>query len=224
MDIESLKGKTLDDKMYGELAAHLSDLVSQRDAARRESIDGRKGKDAKIKEISDRLEAFAERLGVEVNADLDSLPTAKGQAEAAKQFDAQVKKLTKERDEAIKAHDEVSGRLATERRNLTISQAVGKHPFIDADDARALTSARVRQEGDAWLFEGDGGKLVPIDEGVAWLAKTKAHLVRPSGSEGGSGFKGNGGSSSAKSGDLGGDRAARVAALSGRFPELSKSS
>lgn len=221
MDIDSLKDK-LGDELHGKLVAHVAALTEQRDAARKESIDGRKGKDARIKELGERLAAFAERLGVEPDVDLETLPSAKGQAEAAKQFEAQVKKLTRERDEAAKGRDEALGRLTTEKRDRLIAQAVSKHAFIDAGDATTLLSSRVRQEGDDFLFEGEGGKLVPIEDGAAWLAKTKPHLVKASGAgDGGSGFKGDkSGAGAQKAGDLGGDRAARVSAIAAKFPEL----
>jgi hypothetical protein len=193
MDIDNLKGKTIDDKLHAELSAHVAELSSQRDAARKESIDGRKGKDARIKELGDRLTAFAERLGVEPDADLESLPTAKGQAEAAKQFEAQIKKLTRERDEAAKGRDDLTAKLAGEKRERVIAEAVAKHDFIDSSDARTLIAARVRQEGDDFLFEADGGKLVPVADGAAWLAKTKPYSVKAAGGGGGSGFKGSGG-------------------------------
>ena len=192
MDLETLKGKTLDDKLHAELVRHVADLSEQRDAARKESIDGRKGKDAKLKDLSERLDAFAERLGVDADADLSSLPSAKGQAEAAKQFDGQIKKLTRERDEAAKARDEVQGKWLAEKRQLAIAQAVSKHDFIDRQDVETLLAARVKQEGDEFLFEGEGGKLVPIADGAAWLAK-KSHLVKASGGGGGSGYQGGAG-------------------------------
>ncbi len=221
MDIESLKGKTLDDKLHAELVAHVAALGEQRDAARKESIEGRKGKDAKLKELGERLSAFAERLGVEPDADLESLPSAKGQAEAAKQFEAQLRKLTRERDDAVKLTTDLQGKLLGEKRARTIASAVAKHAFIDAADAATLLASRVRQEGDEFLFEADGNKLVPIDEGAAWLAKAKPHMVKPSGSgDGGSGFKGDKSGAGGKAGDFGGDRGARVAAISARFPEL----
>jgi len=193
MDLEKLKGSTLDDKTFAELQSYVTGLVEQRDAARQESIAGRKGKDAKLKELNDHVAKLLEKLGVDSIEDLDSLPDAKGQAEAVRQFEAKVKKLERELGEKSKSLEDLSTKHAAERRERAIAQAVAKHAFVDPDDARTLIAARVRQEGDDLIFEGEGGKPWSIEDGAAWLAKTKAHLVRPAGAAGGgSGFKGGG--------------------------------
>ena len=196
MDLTKFKGKTLDDATLTELTAlvtaHTDTLESRalkaEDKARKaaqESIDGRKGKDAAIAKA-------LEKLGIDSIDDLDSLPDSKGQAEALKQFDTKVKRLERDLADKSKAHDELSGKYSTERRERAIAEAVGKHPFIDAEDARALVGSRVKQEGDDLLFTAADGKQVPLADGVAWFAKTKTHLVRPEGTGGaGSGFKGN---------------------------------
>ena len=195
IDLSKYKGKTLDDAMLSELTAAIatdadaleSRALAAEDKARKaskESIDGRKGKDAIIAKA-------LEKLGIDSADDLDNLPDTKGQAEAAKQFEAKLKRAERDLAEKAKALDEVTGQYTAERRERAIAQEVGKHPFIDADDVRALVGARLKQEGDDLLFTGADGKLVPLADGVAWFAKTKAHLVRPAGDGGaGSGFKG----------------------------------
>lgn len=219
-DIEELKGK-LDEAVFTKLKTGVEELTAQRDAARQESIAGRKGKDATIKEQSDLLLRYREKMGIEADDELDKLPDAKGQAEASKQLDARIKRLEREKGEADKALAELRVSYAGEKRDRAIAQAVAKHPFIDADDARQLIAARVKQEGDEIFFEAEPGKRSSIDEGAAWLAKTKLHLVRASdsGAGGAGGFK-SGEGKGAVAGDLGGDRAARQAALAARFPEL----
>lgn len=204
MDLTDFKGKTLDDATLSKLSAAITSHTEALDArastaeakartAAKESIEGRKGKDA-------RIERMAELLGIEPDADLDKVDV-KGQAEAAKQVEAQLKRITRERDEAVKASTEIGGKYAAERRERAIAEVVGKHAFIDAEDARALVSGRLRQEGDELLFSGADGKLVPLADGVAWMAKTKAHLMRATGDASqGSGFKGTqqGGNPAAK--------------------------
>lgn len=192
MDLDTLKGKTIDDKLHAELVAHVTSLTEARDAARTESIKGRKGKDETIKQLTDRIEAFAERLGVDADADIDSLPNVKGQADAAKQYEAKLTRLQRELSDKSKALDELAGKYSSERRERAIAEQIGKHPFIDPDDARALVASRVKQEGDDLLFTAPDGKLVPLADGVAWFAKTKTHLIRPAGGDAkGSGFKGS---------------------------------
>jgi len=201
MDLSKFKGKTLDDATLSELTAaittHTEALESRaataEDKARtaaRESIEGRKANDK-------RIERLSELLGVDTDADLDKIDV-KGMADAAKQVEQQLKRVTRERDEAVAAKAELDGKYSAERRDRAIAEAVGKHPFIDAEDARALISGRIAQEGDELRFKGPDGKSLSIDDGVAWMAKTKPHLVRPAG-EGsqGSGYKGSSGGKTA---------------------------
>lgn len=196
LDLDKFKGKTLDGETLSALESAITshtDALEARAtkaeekarAAAKESIEGRKGKDAIIAKA-------LEKLGIESADELDDLPDSKGQAEAVKQYEAKLKRAERDLAEKSKALDELGAKYAGEKRERAIAQAVAKHPFIDADDARALIGSRVRQEGDDFLFEGEGGKLVPLDDGAAWFAKTKAHLVRPAGDGSqGSGFKGN---------------------------------
>lgn len=225
MDLDALKGKTLDDDTHGKLIAFVAELTGQRDAARKESIDGRKGKDAKLKELGDRLQAFAEKLGVEVDADLNELPDAKGQADAVKQFETKIARLARERDDAIKARDELGSTLKTRNRESAIASALEGHRFKNPSDVRVLVERHVQEEGDDLLFKTEDGKLVPLKEGVTWFAKTRPDYLFPADAGGqGSGFRGSGqgpnGSGTSKKGDLAGDREARVSAIAGRFPEL----
>lgn len=223
MDLQSLKGKTVDDSLLSQLVEHVDGLVAQRDAARKESIEGRKGKDAKIKEQSERISALSERLGIEPDADLESLPDARGQAEAAKQVEAKLKRLEREKAEFEQKFSELSSRYASERQSLAIEKALSSQPFVDMEDARAIFAQRVKAEGDELLFETPEGKLVPLADGAAWLAKTKTHLVRVDGG-GGSGFKpaAGGGAGSATKGSFGGSADERRAAIAARFPELAQ--
>lgn len=223
MDLDALKGKTIDDKLHGELLAHVADLVAQRDAARKESIDGRKGKDAKLKELGDRLAAVAEWAGIEPDADLAALPAPKGQADAAKQFEAKLARLTRERDDAVKARDGLDGKVRGMRREAALAGAIEGLRFKNPADVRVLLQHRVREEGDELLFETEDGKLVPLKEGAAWFAKTRPDYVQPADAGGsGSGFRGNAGGSggSDKKPDFTGDRSARLAAIAASFPDL----
>lgn len=202
INLDKYKGKTLDDEMLSSVLADIAAIVDPLEAralkaedkarkAAQESIEGRKGKDAVIAKA-------LEKLGIESQDDLDSLPDAKGQAEAIKQYEAKLRRAEREGADAKKAFDELNTRYRTERRDRALVEAVSKHQFVDADDARHLLSARLREEGDEFLVSTPDGKLVPLDDGAAWLAKTKPHLVRPAGSQAqGSGFKGGNASGNA---------------------------
>lgn len=220
MDIEKLKDK-LGDETFTELKAHLDDLTGQRDAARSESITGRKT----LKAENDALKAFKaralEKLGIESDDDFEALPDAKGQADAAKQFEAKLKKLERENGELKAAAEEAAGKLRGSQQKAVIADALGKHEFVARDLVEAYVSPRLVWEGDEVLFKADDGKLVSVADGVAGLAKSRPELLKPTGT-GGAGVRtaGAGGSGGSTKGDFGGDRNARTSAIAARFPDL----
>lgn len=220
MDIEALKEK-LGDETFAKLKAHVDDLIGQRDTARNESINGRKT----LKAENDALKAFKakalEKLGVDSDEDLDALPDAKGQAEAAKQYEAKLKKAERELAEAKKAAEDAAGALRGSRQKAAIAEALGKHEFVARDVVEAFVTPRLVWEGDEIMFKADDGKLVAVADGVAGLAKSRPELLKPTGT-GGAGARTGGGAGSGGSskGDFGGDRSARTAAIAARFPDL----
>lgn len=223
MDIEALKDK-LGDETFAKLKAHVDDLTGQRDAARNESINKRKA----LQTENETLKAFKskalEKLGVDSDEDLDALPDAKGQADAAKQFEAKLKKAERERDEAKAAAEAVTGQLRGSRQKAVIADALGKHEFVARDVVEAFVAPRLVWDGEEIMFKADDGKLVAVADGVAGLAKSRPELLKPTGT-GGAGARtgGNAGGGGASRGDLGGDRSARVAAIAARFPDLAAS-
>lgn len=193
MDIQSLKGKTLDDELVKQLAAHVESLATRAETAegkartaQKETIEGRK-------QLKAERDAAFDKLGVSTLDELQALPDAKGQADAVKQVEAQLKKLEREKLEAVTQLQEVQGKYAKDRLDLAIEKAIASQPFIDAEDARAVLERRLKAEGDDFLYETPEGKLVPLGDGAAFIAKTKTHLVRaPGQGKGGSGFKAGG--------------------------------
>lgn len=187
MNLDELKEK-LGDESHAALVSYVNDLAGQRDAARRESIDGRKQLKARAEQLEAVNRKVFEKLGIDSEDELETLPDAKGQAEALKQFEVQMKRLTRERDEAAKARDELAATRERDRRQAAIAQAVAKHGFVDPEIASLALERGLRIDGEQILFEAEGGKLVPLDEGAAWVAKTKPYMVKASGGNG-SGFR-----------------------------------
>lgn len=220
MDIEQLKDK-LGDETFAKLKAHVDDLTGQRDAARNESINKRKA----LQTENEGLKAFRakalEKLGVDGDEDLDALPDAKGQADAAKQFEAKLKKAERERDEAKAAKEAADGKLRGSQQKAVIAEALGRHEFVARDVVEAFVAPRLVWEGDEIMFKADDGKLVAVSDGVAGLAKSRPELLKPTGTGGAGARTGGGtGGGGASKGDFGGDRSARAAAIAARFPEL----
>lgn len=194
MDLDQLKGKTLDDATHAELVKFVQGEQAKVQAARDESINHRKGLKERAEKAEKHLQTALDKLGVDTADELAELPDAKGQAEATKQLEAQVKRLTRERDEATKQSTTLQQERDTDRRRAAIAQAVAKHNFADAEVAALLIERGLKVEGDQVLFEAEGGKLVPLDEGAAWIAKTKPHLVKAQGGTGSGHKEGGGGS------------------------------
>ena len=183
MDIEALK-PALGDEKFTALKAHLDELTGQRDAARQESIAGRKGLKDKLTQLEAAQASLLEKLGLESLDDLASLPDAKGAAEAAKQYEAKLKRL--ERDNAaLKASaDEVSGKYRSSLQRAAVQEAMGGHEFLARDLVESHVGARLTWEGDDLLFKTDDGRLVPVKDGVAGLAKARPELLKPTGTGG----------------------------------------
>lgn len=226
IDLDKYKGKTLDDATFSKLLAEFTADTEATEArvtaaeekarkAAKESIEGRKTLKA------ERDKAF-EKLGIDSPDELDTLPDAKGQGEATKQIEARLKKAERERDEAIQARDSVTGEVKAMKREASLSQALEGLKFKNPADVRVLLQSRVVEEGDELRFKTDDGKLVPLKDGAAWFARTRPDYVEAADAGGqGSGFKGGaGGNGGSKSGDFGGDKDARKAAIASKFPEL----
>lgn len=188
MDLEPLKAK-LGDEMFTQLQAHIADLTGQRDAARNESIQGRKTLKAKVAELEAVQAKVFERLGIDTADELDTLPDAKGQAEAMKQVEAKLKRLEREAADKGKAFDELSAKHRSALQQSTMQKALSAHQFIDADLVSSYLSQRVVWEEDQPFYRADDNKLLPLDEGVKLLATTKPHLLKAQGT-GGSGYTG----------------------------------
>lgn len=189
MNLDELKGKTLDDATHAALVELVSGLEAKVQSARDESINHRKGLKSRVEELERLNRAAFDKLGIDSAEELDALPDGKGQAEKVQQLEAQIKRLTREKDEVTAKVTTLATERETSRRQAAISQAVAKHSFIDPDVAARLLADGIAVEDDQIMFKGDGGKLVPLDEGAAWLARSKPFLVKAQGGAG-SGYRG----------------------------------
>lgn len=218
MDIEQLK-EALGDEKFSALKTYVDDLTGQRDAARNESIAGRKGLKAKLDEMTAAQARLMEKLGVESLEDLDSLPDAKGQADAVKQFESKLKKLERENAELAAGKQEIDGKYRESLKRAVVADALGGHEFVARDLVETYVSQRLTWEGEELLFK-DGDKLVAVKDGVAGLVKSRPELLKPTGT-GGAGVRDhNAGGGGASKGNFGGDRNERTAAIAARFPDL----
>jgi len=183
MDLDSLKGKTIDDATLDALKKHVGEFSTRAETAEekarkaaKESIDGRKGKDAAISRLM-------EALGIDEIDQLDSLPSPKGQADAIKQFEAKLKRAERDLGEKSAALDELTGKYATERRERALAAELARHPVREdrIDDLKALVSMHLHTEGDDILFRGRDGKTAAFADGVAAFVKARPDYLRPAG-------------------------------------------
>jgi hypothetical protein len=183
MDLNQFKD-ALGDEKFAALQSYVSDLVGQRDTARNESITGRKGLKAKLDAAEATQAALLEKLGLSSTEELEGLPDIKGMADAAKQLDARIKRAERERDEAKKLADDASGKYRGSLQKAAIAEALGGHEFVARDIVETYVSNRLAWEGDDLFFKSDDGKLIPLKDGVAGIAKTRPELLKPSGTGG----------------------------------------
>lgn len=183
MDIEALK-EALGDEKFKALKTYVDDLTGQRDTARNESITGRK----KLKDDLAAAQSLAakalEKLGIDNADELEALPDAKGQVDALKQFDAKLKRAERERDDAKKLAEDASGKYRGSLQRAAVAEALGGHEFVARDIVESFIGQRLVWEGDDLFFKAEDGKLVPVKDGVAGIAKTRPELLKPSGTGG----------------------------------------
>lgn len=183
MDLNQFK-EALGDEKFTALQGFVNDLVGQRDTARNESITGRKGLKAKLDAAEATQAALLEKLGLSSAEELDGLPDIKGMADAAKQLDARIKRAERERDDSKKAADEANGKFRGSLQKAAIAEALSGHDFVARDILETHINQRLQWEGDEIFFKSDDGKLIPVKDGVAGIAKTRPELLKPTGTGG----------------------------------------
>ena len=195
MDIKALKDK-LGDETFGQLETYVNDLIGQRDAAKKESIDGRKGLKSQVEQLNALKTKLFDKLGIDDDADIDALPDAAGQAEAIKQFEAKMKRLERELGDKSKAFDELQGKHRGSIQQIAIQQALRGQEWVDSEIAETLLGSRVEWDGDEVFYKTEKG-LVPLADGVKLLTEQKPHLLKSAGTAG-SGQRQAGGTGAAK--------------------------
>jgi hypothetical protein len=183
MDIENLK-EALGDEKFTALKSYVDDLQGQRDAARQESINGRRGMKDKLAKLEADQNALMERLGIDSLEDLDLLPDAKGAAEAAKQYDAKLKRMERQLQEATTQRDEISGKFRGSLQKAAIAEALSGHEFVARDLVETFVSQRLIWEGDDLLFKSEDGRMIPVKDGIAGIAKARPELLKSTGTGG----------------------------------------
>jgi hypothetical protein len=182
VELEGLK-EVLGDEKFTELENHVNDLTGQRDQARNESISGRKGIKEKVVLLESQQTELLEKLGIESFDDLDGLDTS-GAAEAAKQYEAKLKRLDRQLTDVQKINGEWETKYRDSQKAGVVSTALGAHEFLATDIVSTYVGQRLIWEGEELLFKTDDGNLVSVKDGVAGLAKSRPELLKPTGTGG----------------------------------------
>lgn len=182
MNLEPLKDK-LGDETFSKLEAYVSEIIGKRDAAVAEIATTRKGLRAENEKLKTLRDKLFEKLGLEDDTDIDSLPEVKGQAEAFKQFEAKLKRLEREKSEALARAGDVESKWKSSRLDAALAKAISAHEFLDNDIVARYVSADVQWEDDQIMMKA-GDKLMPLEDGVKLIAQTKPHLLKSQGRSG----------------------------------------
>lgn len=193
MELQPLRA-TLGEEHFAKLETYISDLESQRDAARQESISHRhslKNRAAELEQENGALKKaqsdLLERLGVdslESVAELDP----KGQAELALQYEAKLKRIERDMQEKAAAYSELEARHKKSLMDAAMQRALAGHEWIDAEMMASYVAQKLVFEDDDVKFRAEDGLLMGLKDGVQSLAKNKPHLVKATGARG-SGFQ-----------------------------------
>ena len=216
-DFATLKGK-IDDATLTALTEHVAGVAEKADAAEAKTREAKTSASTKTRELQAQLAAAYEKLGVSSAEELDALPPAKGQAEAAAQAAAKIKSLERQLQDATAKNEELGGKLRQERTSAAVSKALAGVDWIDAADAQVMIERGLHHDGDEVLYKTPDGKLISLADAAQTLAKTKPHLINPQGSQAqGSGWRGAGDKPDPASIKITGDKNSRVDAIAAKF-------
>lgn len=183
MDISTLK-EQLGDEKFSELESYVNKLIGQRDDAKNESISGRKGLKEKVTALETERTELLEKLGIDSFDDIADLADAKGQADAAKQFEAKVKRLERDLADANSNLEASNTKFKDSQRTIHLNGALSKHEWVARDVVESFLAPRLQWEGDELFYKTDGDRLISVADGVAELAKARPELLKPAGARG----------------------------------------
>lgn len=175
MDISKFKDRLGDD--FAALETYVNDLVGQRDAARKESVDGRKALKAKAETAEALNQKLMEKLGIESPDDVDALPPAKGQAEALKQLETRLRRFEADLKARETTISELTGKHRQTLLDVEINKALsGKEP-VDREVLEAYLRQNIEWQDEQILYKSDKGHTSLVD-GVTLLAQSKPALFK----------------------------------------------
>lgn len=189
MEVEDFKEK-LDDETYGKLVTFVEKLVGQRDHAKNEQINHRKGMKEKISTLETQVADALEKLGIDTFEELEDFPDIKGVAEADKQLQAKVSRLERQLTDSNKSREGAINDLREEKKGTALSKAFNGYDFVAPDVVQKFVKDSLVWEGEDLLYRQDDGSLISVSDGVAGFAKSRPEMLKAAGA-GGAGVRSN---------------------------------
>jgi hypothetical protein len=197
MELSTFKDRLGDD--YSALESYVNTLTEQRDAARKESQQGRQSLKTRVETLEALKARLFDRLGLVNEEEIDSIPDAKalqGQTDAVKQLEARLKRMENDLSSKNQAYQELQNAHRSTRLDAELNQALAKYDFVDPEIIAAYLKGGVKWEGEEPRHSGEDGALMPLAESVTQLAQTRPQLLKTS-PAGGSGWRPQSGTPSA---------------------------
>jgi hypothetical protein len=206
MDITKLKDQ-LEPEEYAALEKHAADLIGQRDAARTEQIEGRKGKVAELERLQAQQEKILKALGLSLPEELDSVPDLAAKRADLERLAAQEKGLQKKLEAAQAERDQAQTKLRGTLQKQALDAALAKHDLVDRDVVEAYLGPRLKWDGEDLFYVSEAGVPSSLEDGIKSLVRARPGLLRNV--EQGAGVPGSHGAKP----DMGGGRFERIAAI-----------
>lgn len=188
MDLDRIKAK-LDQAEFDELSQHVATLAEKADKAVNESIHGRKTLKAENERLKTLNAQIMDRLGISEADELDALPDLKGQAEAAKSYEAKVKRLERELQDKNDSLNKITTQRRADQQAAMLAKAMQSHEWVSPKVVESYLQNSITWEDETPFFKAEDGKLMDLNEGVKLVAQTMPELLKSRGA-GGSGYKG----------------------------------
>ena len=206
MDITKLKDQ-LEPEEYAALEKHVADLIGQRDAAKMELTEGRKGKVAELERLQAQQEKILKALGLSLPEELDDVPDMAAKKADLERMAAQEQALQAKLEAAQAERDQAQAKLQGTLQKQALDAALAKHDLVDRDVVESYISARLEWDGEDLIFVSEAGVPSSLEDGIKSLVRARPSLLRNA--EQGAGVPGSHGARP----DMGGGRFERIAAI-----------
>jgi hypothetical protein len=134
------------------------------------------------------IDSLADKLDTETLTSLKNYIDTLTNPKKSNDVDARVQKLEAALAKKQKDHEEAVAMYKKVLRENAIAKSMASHDWVDPDLVSLYFETNTINDGDKLLFRSNDGRVVPLDEAAATLAKSKPHLTK-AGTQHGSGYQ-----------------------------------